>query len=103
MHFFLIRNENPAFLLCLNELQRKKLSSLQFIGYCHYQHLLSVTIRYLQDLQKENDIFSPNFIRKDKQEEFVHRVRNGISQNVSEQRGIKKKALRNGPKISVLV
>ena len=53
--------------------------------------------------KKENDIFSPNFIRKDKQEEFVHRVRNGISQNVSEQRGIKKKALRNGPKISVLV
>ena len=79
MHFFLIRNENPAFLLYLNELQRKKLSSLQFIGYCHYQHLLSVTIRYLQDLQKENDIFSPNFIRKDRQENFLHRVRNGIS------------------------
>ena len=79
MYFFLIRNENPAFLLHLNELQRKKLSSLQFIGYCHYQHLLSVTIRYLQDLQKENDIFSPNFIRKDRQEDFLHRVRNGIS------------------------
>ena len=77
--FFSLEMYTLHFYFSLNELQRKKLSSLQFIGYCHYQHLLSVTIRYLQDLQKENDIFSPNFIRKDKQEDFLHRVRNRIS------------------------